>query len=134
MKARDVPQDNSRHYEGRRRACYALDEHGRYTVVPSNGWETERVVNQLAIADLQSALEETRRRALAGLVSPLAFHMQRCQMTVPMLAANTGLWRLRVRWHLRPAVFARLAPELLARYAGALRMSVAGLKQVPEAP
>lgn len=134
MKARDVPQENSAHYEGHQRACYALDDQGRYTVVPSNGWETERVVNQLAIADLRAALDATRDRALAGLASPLEYHMQRCQMTVPMLAANAGLWGLRVRWHLRPAVFARLAPALLARYAEALRMSVADLKRIPETP
>jgi hypothetical protein len=134
MKAKDVPQENSAHYQGHQRACYALDDQGRYTVVASNGWETEQIVNQLAVGDLRRALEETRQRALAGQASALEYHMQRCQMTPAMLAADAGLWRWRVRRHLKPAVFARLPATMLERYAHALRMSVEELLRVPNEP
>jgi hypothetical protein len=134
MKAKDVPQENSAHYQGHQRACYALDDQGRYTVVASNGWEAEQIVNQLAIGDLRHALEETRQRALAGETSALEYHMQRCQMTQAMLAADTGLWRWRVRRHLKPQVFARLPARMLALYAHALRMSVEELLRVPSEP
>lgn len=133
MKAKDVPQDDSI-LEHHRRACYALDDHGRYRVVPSRGWEVEKIVNQLAVGELRRALEQTRRRVLAGAASALEYHMQRCQMDVAMLAANVGLWRWRVRRHLKPDVFAGLSSELLQRYASTLRVGVEELNRVPTSP
>lgn len=133
MKAKDVPQDDSI-LEGHRRACYAVDDVGRYRVVPSRGWEVEKIVNQLAVGDIQRALEQTRQRALVGTASALEYHMQRCQMDVGMLAANTGLWRWRVRRHLRPDVFPHLNTDLLQRYANVLRLDADALKRVPTKP
>ncbi|HEX9625662.1 MAG TPA: hypothetical protein VGA00_01860, partial [Acidiferrobacterales bacterium] len=73
-------------------------------------------------------------RVAAGRVSPLAYHMVRCQMTPSLLAANAGISVLRVWWHLRPAAFARLPDGLLSRYADALATDIATLKQLPPAP
>jgi hypothetical protein len=133
MRIKDVPQDESI-LEGHQRACYAIDDNGRYKVVPSKGWEVETIVNGQAVTALREELEDTRRRVLAGLASPLEYHMQRCQMTPAMLAANAGLWAWRVRRHLKPAVFATLNQKLLARYADTLRMTVDDLKRVPIEP
>ncbi len=130
MKTRDVPQDDSV-LEHHRRACYAVDENGRYRVVPSRGWEVEKIVNQVAVGNIRRALEQTRQRALAGTASALEYHMQRCQMDVAMLAANTGLWRWRVRRHLKPDVFLRLNSGLLQCYANALRLDADALKRIP---
>jgi hypothetical protein len=132
MKAKDVPQDNSVHYEGHQRACYATDETGRYGVVPSTGWETEVIVNSLALGDIRHTIEEARQRALKGETSALDYHRIRCQMTPAMLAAETGIWRWRIQRHLRPDVFARLSPDLLERYARAMRMRADELKRIPE--
>jgi hypothetical protein len=131
MKARDVPQDDDAMFAGRHRACYAVDDNGRYTVVASKGWEVETIVNGLANAELRAALEQLRQRVLRGEASALEFHMQRCQMTPAMLAANSGIWTWRVRRHLRPKIFAHLKPALLARYADALRVTRDELQQVP---
>jgi hypothetical protein len=49
--------------------------------------------------------------------------MYRARMDVPLLAQASGLWRWRVRRHLRPDVFARLSSALRARYAEALGMA-----------
>ena len=130
MKAKDVPQEDSI-LEGHRRACYAIDDAGRYTVVASRGWEVEKVVNAVAVGDLRDELEQVRQRVVAGLASPLEYHMHRCQMTPGMLAANTGAWTWRVRRHLQPKIFATLSPQLLARYAEALRVTVTELQNVP---
>lgn len=131
MKAKDVPQEDSI-LAGHQRACYAVDEHGRYTLVPSRGWEVEKIVNAVARADIAAAIAEARERARRGEASPLLYHMRRRQMTVALLAANTGFTRLRVRWHLRPAAFARLSAETLTRYAEALRLSVDELRRLPD--
>lgn len=132
MKARDVPQDESI-LNGNRRACYAEDEHGRYVIVPSRGWSVEKIVNEQAQAEIKRTLEQARRRALEGLTSPLDSHMARRQMDVALLAANSGVWRWRVRRHLRPQVFARLKTSLLRRYADALDIGVVELTALPAA-
>jgi hypothetical protein len=131
MKINDVPQEDSM-LEGHQRACYAVDDAGRYVVVGSRGWAVEKVVNAQAVDEVRRVIDAAHARVLRGEVSPLAYHMARCQMDVALLAANTGIWRLRIRRHLKPAVFAGLKPALLQRYADALGMSVDALCRLPE--
>jgi hypothetical protein len=131
MKADEVPQDIT-YYEGKKRACYALNEEGKYIIVPSNGWNAEDVVNGLAVAELAAHLEETRQKVLKGLKSPLAYHMERRQMTPAILAKTAGICGFRVQRHFHPEVFARLKPAVLKRYAQALALSIEELKSVPD--
>ena len=131
MKITDVPQEDSM-LEGHQRACYAVDDSGRYVVVGSRGWAVEKVVNAQAVDEVRRVMDDAHERVLRGEVSTLAYHMARCQMDVALLAANTGIWRLRVRRHLKPAVFAALKPALLQRYADALGMTVDALRCLPE--
>lgn len=132
MKIGEVPQQaEGSVLGGYRRACYAQDEHGRYVVVPSRGWEVENIVNADAHAQIRASVSQAHARVRAGLVSPLAYHMARAQMDTALLAAYVGLWRARVWLHLRPWGFARLSRALLARYAAALAISVEELTQVP---
>lgn len=130
MKAKEVPQEESV-LEGNRRACYAQDDSGKYVVVPSIGWEVEKIINVQAHVGINRSIEDARRSVLSGQASPLLYHMLRCQMTVGLLAATAGVWRWRVKRHLKPGPFASLDNDLLTRYADALGMSVEGLKTVP---
>jgi len=130
MKAKEVPQEESI-LEGNRRACYAQDENGRYVVVPSKGWEVEKIINDQAHVSIDSGIEEARLSVLAGSASPLLYHMMRCQMDAALLASTAGIWRWRVKRHLKPAPFASLDNETLGRYADALGVSVEELKNVP---
>lgn len=132
MKIGEVPQQaEGSVLGGQRRACYAQDEHGRYVVVPSQGWEVEAAVNRVAHEELRAQLAAVRARVEAGQVSVLAYHMVTRQMNAGLLAAYAGVWSWRVRWHLRPAVFARLSSDMLARYARALKMSSEELRRLP---
>jgi 3-polyprenyl-4-hydroxybenzoate decarboxylase len=133
MKIEQVPQEQSM-LEGERRACYAEDSHGRYVVVPSTGWEVEKIVNAQAVAEVRAAIDAAHTLVLQGRRSPLAYHMARCQMTPALLAANAGVARPRVWWHLRPKGFARLRSAVLARYAEALAISVEELHRFPAPP
>ena len=133
MKSSEVPQDESV-LGDHRRACYAVDEEGRYEIVPSRGWEVERVVNQQAIGEIRAGIEAVHAEALAGRASALAYHMTRCQMTPALLAANSGVWRWRVKRHLSPSGFEGCPPKILERYARALAMSVEDLRRVPTEP
>ena len=89
MKVNEVPQDIT-FYEDVKRACYALDNEGKYIIIPSSGWSTEEVVNGLAVDELKNKLEETRKEVIQGLRSPLAYHMEQRQMTTAILAKTVG--------------------------------------------
>ncbi len=132
MKANEVPQDGTYYYEGKKRACYALNEEGKYIIVPSNGWSAEEVVNGLAVDDMAASLEETRKAVLAGIKSPLCYHMERRQMIPEILAKTAGIAGFRVKRHLRPEIFRQLKESVLDRYAKALAVTLEELKTVPQ--
>ena len=73
---------------------------------------------------------QARARALSGESSPLEYHMYRVRMDVDLLSQVTGLWRWRVRRHLKPAGYARLPAALKLRYAEALGISREALDRV----
>ncbi|NLA40141.1 MAG: hypothetical protein GX874_01815 [Smithella sp.] len=131
MNVREVPQDIT-YYEGKKRACYALNDEGKYVIVPSSGWEVEAVVNGLAVEEMAIALEETRQAVLTGVKSPLCYHMERRQMTPEILGKTARIAVFRVKRHFRPDVFAGLGPSVLDRYAKALAVSREELKTVPQ--
>ena len=131
MKVNEVPQDIT-YYEGERRACYALNDEGKYVIVTSSGWSAEEVVNGLAVAELAASLEETRKGVLKGLKSPLLYHMERRQMTPEILAKTAGIACFRVKRHFRPDVFAKLKSSVLDRYAKALAVTGQELVNVPK--
>lgn len=131
MRAKEVPQDSRPEYGGERRAVYALDERGHYSTVPSAGWRADEIVNQQAVDEYRRLADEALQRARGGQVSALEFHMYDRRMELETLAQATGLWRWRVRRHLRPEHFARLPPALLQRYADALGMPVERLRVLP---
>lgn len=131
MKRDDVPQDDLPYYGEQRKAVYALDRGGQYTAVPSSGWTVEATVTGEAIGEFERLAADARQRAEAGLCSTLEYHMYARRMDLPTLAQTTGYWRICVRRALRPDVFARLGARRLRRYADALGLSVAQLKQLP---
>ena len=133
MKKAEVPQDARPEYAGERRALYAVDDGGHYATVASAGWQADGIVNQQAVDEYRRLADEALARARGGQASPLEFHMYDRRMELETLAQATGLWRWRVRRHLRPAHFARLSPELLQRYADALGIGVEQLVKLPPA-
>jgi hypothetical protein len=130
MDANEVPQEGNRTLGGHRKAMYARGADGRLGIVPSRGWEAEEIVTRQAVEELDRLAAEARRRVHAGTASALEYHMHRARMDSLMLAQVTGLWHWRVRRHLRPEVFARLRPALVARYADALGLSADALRRV----
>ena len=129
-----VPQDHNATLGGLRKAVYARGADGRIVAVPSDGWEVEEIVTSQAGDELRLLATAAHQQAQAGLASPLAYWMYARRMDVALLAQSSGVWRWRVRRHLRAAGFARLSPRLLTRYAAALGISVATLRQLPEPP
>jgi hypothetical protein len=134
MNEDEVPQDRLTYYGEQRKAVYALDRGGHYATVPSSGWTVEATVTGDAIAEYERQAAEAHGRVMRGERSPLEFHMYARRMDVPTLAQSAGFWPCSVRRALQPAVFARLRPWRLRRYADALGIPVDDLKQLPDVP
>ncbi|WP_303903306.1 hypothetical protein [Thiohalomonas denitrificans] len=133
MKRHEVPQDANSALRGERKAVYALDEEGRYTVVASSGWQVEETVTTMAVELYAEQAEEARRRVWEGLAAPLEYHMFRRRLDIPTLAREVGMMRWRVSRHLKPNNFAGLGNRMLARYAEVLGIRIDELKKVPDA-
>ena len=131
MRKDEVPQHDAKAFQGRKKALYAQDEQGRYSIVPSSGWEAEEIVLDQAIAEFEEQAAAALARAHAGESSPLEVHMFRCRMDVVLLAQSTGFFRWQVRRHLKPRVFASLSAAKLARYADALGLTIDELRALP---
>lgn len=131
MKREEVPQDAAILEEWRELA-YAVDEQGRYVLVPTVGWDAANLANiqawETIAADMAAALEKIR----AGQASPLIFHMARHQMDAGLLAGYVGLSRWRVRRHLKPGPYDRLTTELRQRYAEVFNLNVSELDHLPD--
>lgn len=134
MDKQSVPQDASPTYGGLRKLLYAVDESGQYTGVPSSGWETESFATEVAVGELRRQADDAWQRARSGEISPLEYHMYCRRMDLDTLVSVTGLWRWRVRRHFKPHVYARLPDRIMARYADALGVQVAELRELPGSP
>ncbi|HUQ26455.1 MAG TPA: hypothetical protein VM140_12360 [Burkholderiales bacterium] len=130
MRERDVPQEGNATLAGYRKAVYAVADDGRVRLVASRGWEVEEIVTRQAIEALARLASDARERCRAGLTSPLEYHMYRARMDVALLSQTTGVWRWRIRRHLRPQGFAGLSPALRQRYADALGLSLEALGRI----
>lgn len=132
MKKGDVPQDQVKSFGGQRKAVYAVDDEGRYTVTQSTGWEAEEVVLDQAIEYFEQLADQALERVRKNQTAPLEYHMFVKRMDVTLLAQSTGFFRWRVRRHLQPAVFERLPDKILGKYADALGVTTDALCRVPD--
>ena len=130
MKKQDVPQDNNVTLDGERKAMYAVDENGEYTIVPSTGWEAEETVTNLAVEHYKVLAEEALQQVREGLASPLKYHMFARRFNIDTLAQATGLYQWQVKRHCKSKIFAALDGKTLMRYASAMGISVAQLQSV----
>jgi hypothetical protein len=135
MKVNEVPQDDVLDYSaGIKKGNYALDDNGKYVMVPSKGWVVDEMINRMAYDEYKAKEEETRKAVLAGQKSPLAYYMELRQMTPEILGKTAGIAAFRVKRHLRPEIFARLKPSILVAYAKALAITTEDLMTVPKNP
>lgn len=131
MDVHEVPQEGNRTLANHRKAVYARDANGRMVIVPSRGSEVDEAVTVQAIERLNAFADDARARAVAGHTSALEVWMWMRRMDVPLLSQVTGIWQWRIRRHFRPAIFARLSPKLLSRYAEAMGLTPEQLKTLP---
>ncbi|MCP4681114.1 MAG: hypothetical protein GY864_02130 [Desulfobacterales bacterium] len=132
MKKEDVPQDAGISGNYGKEICYAVDNDGHYSLVPSLGWEPKNIANSQAWELIEQEVKNVIKRIKIGKLSPIAYHMKKNQMDIKLMAKYIQLSRFRVRRHLKPSVFRRLGNDILMRYANIFEISVDQLSQVPE--
>jgi hypothetical protein len=131
MRRKDVPQDQGLFGEWKE-VSYAVDDDGRYILVPSAGWEPANIANHMAWESIEAEVDAVHSKVRAGALSPLAYHMARHQMDPGLLAGYAGLFRWQVRRHMKPAAFRRLSAKLAVRYAAIFRITPEELMKTPE--
>lgn len=130
MRKKDVPQDANTTLNGARKLVYAVDEDGRYTVVPTTGWEVEEIVTGMAVNRYAELAQEALTRVRQGHASPLEYYMHASRLNIATLAQATGLFQWQVRRHLRQPV-ANLSRKTLRLYSEALGIGVDNLSDIP---
>ena len=130
MKIEDVPQDPGLDIQNK--LIWAVDENGKFVTVRSLGWNVPETSFRMYWAYVGQTLKEARECIQRGERSPLYYWMRVHQLSERTLADYAGMWKWRVKRHLKPQVFAKLSPKMLARYAEALQTPVEQLVRVPE--
>jgi hypothetical protein len=129
MKKNEVPQDDANMLEGKfKEPCYAIDENGKYTTVGSVGWEAKNIIMQDAWDEVDQRIEKVKQQVISGYFSPIAYYMEKNLMDVKILAAYVGLWRFKVKRHLKMKHFDKLNDEILAKYAETFDIELTILK------
>lgn len=129
MNTNEVPQDNgSLAKKNVHELCYAVDEHGRYTAVPSRGWEAKTLALNESLELIDERVAATKQAVAAGTLSPIAYYMELHRMDLPLLASYVGIYRWFVKRHFQPKRFAKLNDKTLQKYADVFGITVAQLK------
>jgi hypothetical protein len=124
MNKNEVPQDEGLSEGLFEDICYALDENGNYTIVPSKGWQPKTDAMMQAWEVINEKVEQVRQRVLSGELSPIAYYMEKNLMDPKLLADYSGLPKRKVKKHLKPDHFNKLDHQILIRYAETFGISV----------
>jgi hypothetical protein len=124
MKVEEVPQDKGFLIEGRISDLnYAVDKNGQYTSTQSKGWAPKNDAMNMAWDVVFERASEARKKILEGKLSPLAFYMELNIMDTAILSGYTGIPKWKVKRHLKMKNFSKLRPDVLAKYAEALKLT-----------
>lgn len=130
MQKKDIPQDPSGLDKFTKDICYAVDENGKYTTAASRGWEVKATALDITWNDIENRVKETRQKVLNGEASPLLFFMELRLMDVKMLSSYTGIWKWKIKKHLKPEIFSKLPDKILEKYATVFDVTVDVLKSM----
>ncbi|MBU0680783.1 MAG: hypothetical protein KKD73_05110 [Proteobacteria bacterium] len=108
---------------------YAVEGPGLCRRIESADTGTVDVVNRQAWEVIERQVFLARAQVLAGKASVLLYYMTANQMDPALLAKFMGIARWRVKRHLKPRVFSKLRPQLLAGYAALFKIREDELRQ-----
>ncbi|HNZ42641.1 MAG TPA: hypothetical protein PLI16_09990 [Bacteroidales bacterium] len=120
-----VPQDKNHYLDKNfKTVVYALDPDGKYTKVPSLGWEPEHFAQKQAWDSVAEDIEIIKKNVIAGNVSPIAYFIEKYHFSLRRLSHLTGFSKRQIKKHFRPEVFSALHSTDLGMYARAFQVPV----------
>lgn len=129
MKSNQVPQDKSSlTKKNLKELCYVVDDKGNYTTALSSGWEPKTIALDESMNLINNRVEEARVKVQKGEASPILYFMELSKMDLSILSSYVGMWKIRVKWHLKPNVFKRMSNNMLKKYAETFEITVEELK------
>lgn len=128
MKKEDLPQDHSALEGVTRDLCYVKDADGKYTTDLSKGWEVKKQALDNAWDDINERVKEAAALVKSGEKSPIYYFMEKKLMDLMVLSGYTGFWKMTIKRHFKPSVFANLSDEKLLVYAQTFDISLEELK------
>lgn len=127
MRVEDVPQEGNATLAGQRKGMYAVGKDGRIALVPSRGWEAEELVTTAAVEHFEALAQISLERVKSGRAGALEYFMYARRLDPPTLAQAAGVWRWRLKRHLRQP-FAQVPASLQQRYAEVLGVPLQQLR------
>ncbi len=115
-------------YTYNRELFYHFDREKGFTQQVAYQNPNNQVIIKQSWDEAALRMEEIRQQVNAGKLSPIAYHMERILMEVPMLAAYTGFSKWRVKRHLKPGIFRNLREDTLQQYASVFGITIEELK------
>jgi len=131
MKLTDVPQENNKTLDGVRKAVYAVDEDGTYSVVASNGWNAEEIVTSQAVEEFERLANLALIETTKGLCSPLEYHMYKNRMDIALLSQSTGFFKWTIKRDFKKSAFEKLSDKRLQIYADVMGINIEDLLITP---
>lgn len=120
-----VPQDKNLYpNKNFKTVIYALDHEGKYTRVPSLGWEPEHFAQKQAWDSVAEDIEPLKEKVIAGQLSPIAYFIEKYHFSLRRLSHLTGFSKRQIKKHFKPEVFSALNSTDLEIYARAFQMPV----------
>ena len=124
-----VTDDKDLIYTYNRELFYHFDREKGFTQAVHYQNPDNQVIIKQSWDAAEQRLEEVKQLVLIGKASPVAYYMEKILMEVPMLAAYMEISKWRVKRHMKPGVFKKIKPEILARYADIFEISVDQLRK-----
>ena len=128
MKKEDLPQDQSAITGVFRDYCYVKDKDGKYTTDLSIGWDVKKQALDNAWDDINERVQEAAALVKSGEKSPIYYFMEKKLMDLVVLSGYTGFWKMTIKRHFKPSVFATLSDEKLSIYAKTFEIPLEELK------
>ncbi len=128
MKKEDLPQDKSALEKMTREICYVKDNKGKYVTDLSRGWDVKADALDNAWEDINDRINEAKMAVKNGEKSPIYYFMELRLMDFPVISGYTGFWKMTIKKHMKPKVFASLSDKKLSIYAKAFDITVEELK------
>lgn len=122
MKLDEIPQDESKIFQGQKKVIYAT-QNGRYQTATSTGWQAEEFATQQAVDELAQQAEHARQAVKRGEKSVIYYLMYKNRYDLPTLAQTTGFWQWQIKRHFKPKVFEALSLEKRKRYQTAFNIT-----------